>query len=79
MGVGPYLTSSLTPIRYAIHRQKDIPREALLVRDQKTGIAYPKSEAMRTENRWRNLNVAHHRAIMLLYTIIVLGGSAWLV
>ena len=70
-----YLTSSLVPIRYAIHGQKERPREEMLVRDEKTGVAYPNEQATRTDRSWWSINVEHHRAVMLLYTVVVLGGS----
>lgn len=73
-----YLTSCLVPIRYAIHGQKERPREDLLARDKKTGVAYPTKKAMRTNLTWWSVNVEHHRAVMLLYTVLVLGGSFWL-
>lgn len=73
-----YLTSSFVPIRYAIQGQKEQPREELLVRDEKTDVAYPTEEATKTDWDWWSIDVEHRRAVILLYSIVILGGSFWL-
>lgn len=72
-----YITSCLVPIRYAIHGQKDQPREELLDRDNETGVAYPKKEATKTRLSWWSINAEHHRAVMVFYTVLVLVSSFW--
>ncbi|KFZ19475.1 hypothetical protein V502_03636 [Pseudogymnoascus sp. VKM F-4520 (FW-2644)] len=71
-----YLTSCLVPIRYAIHGQKDRPREELLNRNTKTGVAYPKKEATKTKRSLWSVNVEHHRTILLFYTVTVLWSHS---
>ncbi|KAL8982274.1 MAG: hypothetical protein Q9205_003162 [Flavoplaca limonia] len=68
------LWNSCTPFWYTLFVPPRVEREKLLIRDEKTGIAYPKKEAKDQKHRhvkeW-------HLVLNLVYFLAVLVGSRW--
>lgn len=69
------LSACWAPVHYAIWPPNMPEREALLVRDKNTGIAYPTEGAKKL--RWEKRNVLHELQYFVLtaYTTVLFVGS----
>jgi hypothetical protein len=70
--------SCWVPISYSIWPPDCPPREELLERDPKTGIAYPKEETKYTHSGWSTWVHELHYSLVTLYTIGVFVVSFWI-